>query len=137
MKVLLSILFLLTVNLHAQSSEEILNPGYCSPMSKNPLCWEHPSNPRVPPKFCPSDETITTIAEVKETTDKSDKAKFTCTSINNQLFDCSEIVDHYGYDIIGSEVQVITKYFALSHPGCHIIGGCQKCVEGYSYAVLK
>jgi len=136
MKTITALLFLLTFSAQSQSIVETLIPGYCTPMTKNPLCWERPTNPHIPPRICPSNKKCTTIKKVVETTGRRAKAQFTCSDSTQKKFDCSEVVDLYGKDIVGFAVKVTTKFYAVSHPGCHVIGGCQRCVEGMSYAEI-
>lgn len=121
----------------ASSHIEDLRPGYCSRMSKNPICWERPNNPHIPAKICPSSSLCTSIEKVTETTGRRAKAQFTCSDSQENSFDCSEIVDLYGKNIEGLIVKVSTNFYPVSHPGCHVIGGCQRCVEGMSFAEIS
>lgn len=121
----------------ASNHIEELRPGYCSRKSKNPACWERPVDPRNPAIFCHSSNLCTSIKVVKETTGRRAKAQFTCIGIEGNVFDCSDIVDLYGKNIEGLSVKVIINFYPVSLQGCHVIGGCQRCAEGLSFAEIS
>ena len=142
MKALLSLLFLFTLNVEAQTHIDLGQSAHCPPHTKNPLCWEQPSEPVLRPhrlKFCTAKYVKSNILAVYEDVriPQPAQAIFKCVSKEQKLFDCSKIVDLYGTNIIGEEVKITTQYHSVSHPGCHIIGGCQRCVEGSSYGQLN
>lgn len=141
MKALMSLLLLFTLNVGAQTHIDLGQPAHCSPHTKNPLCWEQPIEPDPRShnfKLC-ADLTLTSnIIAVYEDVRVPRPAQtiFKCISKEQKLFDCSKIVDLYGTNIIDEEVKITIKHFRISHPGCHIIGGCQRCVESSIYGEL-
>lgn len=117
MKAIMTLLILFTMNTYAQSTTEN---------------WKKPN---FPTKFCPVHNSCQIVSNVIEL--MGPKTKYICSSPQGTYFDCSAIVDYLGVNIEGLSVEVVTLYNAVGHPGCHIIGGCQRCVEGTSYAKLN
>lgn len=141
MKALLSLLFLITLNVGAQTHINLGQPAHCPPHTKNPICWEQPSepDPRSPDfKLCANLTLESNILALYEDVRVPQPAQaiFKCVSKEQKLFDCSKIVDLYGTNIIGKKVKVTIQHYRVSAPGCHIIGGCQRCVEGNSFGEL-
>lgn len=87
----------------------------CSPMSKNPNCWDMGGNEETPFR-CPTRFHCSQISSVI----KSGNGSHACTGIGFETFDCTQLVLDYGLDIVGLGVLITQQYV----DGCHKPGAC-------------
>lgn len=110
----------------AQSSVyEVLMPGSCPHMSKDPRCWEALRPQR---SICPDKEWCTVIRSVRQ----DSVGKFHCKDFNGYGFSCDKIVEQFGSQLEGEVVKVVATYVDR----CHIPGGCGAgaCITSYRAA---
>ena len=126
-----SLIFLFSSSVFAQDKYDDLVPGYCSPMSKNSICWEEQDNTRNPrPTPC-----LTRYAcSVVQTVEQDSWGYFHCKGNNGQTFSCDDLVEKFGGNLYGLVVKVSTPYV----DGCHVLGACgpRACVPNYGAASL-
>lgn len=87
----------------------------CSPMSKNPKCWDNGGDEEAPFK-CPTKFRCSQISSVI----KSENSSYTCTGAGFETFDCTQLVLDQGFDIVGLSVLITQQYI----DGCHKPGAC-------------
>lgn len=105
-------------------------PGTCSPMSKNPICWEGQDHTKPPRTFCASKNSCDVIKTVQQ----NSSGTYLCKGGSGHVFSCDTLVEQFGTHIEGFVVNVTTDYV----DGCHILGGCGSsgCVPTYGIASL-
>lgn len=135
-KILKSLMFvLLTVGASraiAQSSlSEVLIPGLCSEMSKNPSCWKEQGPSKQPrPTMCNSKSSCEEIRAVR----MDSLGHYYCEGQSGADFSCHTLVEQFGTNLEGFMVKVTVPYV----DGCHVLGGCgpKACVPSYGAASL-
>jgi len=86
-KILCGLMMVVSSVAFGRSSHDELVPGYCSPMSKNPRCWEgrdHTHNPR--PTRCLTKYSCNIVQAVKQ----DSWGHFHCKAVNGQTFSCDD-----------------------------------------------
>lgn len=136
MKALFTLLFLIALNVNAQTKLEIND---CS--NPDSACWVKPINSIPPPtsiRICPAKTMISKIAGVYKKIKKpmAITADYMCVTYEQKYIDCSQIVYYLGTDIVEEEIKITTHYNYEPYPGCHILGGCKRCMERSTYIEL-
>ncbi len=135
LKCLLSVCITLGVSsaLAQSSSYDDFRLSSCSPMSKDPKCWEdygyyRTSRPR--PILCRSRSSCVVIESVQ----LNSMGKYECKAATGYGFSCERLVKQFGVNLEGMSVKLTTPYVDT----CHILGGCgdRACSPGHGSASL-
>lgn len=110
-----------------------LLPGSCSNMSKNPRCWEEKDNTHSPHPY-PCEGKTDESCEIIESVHASHFGGYYCKANENEVFDCSTLVQEFGMKLKGVAVKVIVPYIDT----CHAPGGCgpKACMPGFGSGML-
>jgi hypothetical protein len=91
-------------------------PGPCSPMSKNPKCWEGQDHTKPPrPAMCSTKNSCEMINNIQQ----DSSGNYRCKAVSGLAFSCNTLVEQFGTHLEGVVVKVTTPYV----DGCHVLGG--------------
>lgn len=93
--------------------------GHCSRMIKDPKCWEGKDNTQNPRTYSCEDK-ITKSCGTIESLHSDSSGGYYCKDFKKQVFDCTDLVQALGNNLMGLAVQITTPYI----DACHIPGEC-------------